>query len=82
MEKSFAEYFAWMMKLAPLVVVLVFISLASSLELFTATGKYDYGYGGVLLPGLEMALIEQEGPGVIDSFQFASDFDGYEDVSV
>ena len=50
-------------------------------EVFTSVGKYDYGNGGVLFPDGETVLIEEDGPGMINTFQFAGDFDGYENVN-
>lgn len=52
----------------------------STLEAFSSIGKYDYGHKGFLLKGVEIELIYQEGPGIINSFQFAADFEGYDEV--
>lgn len=52
----------------------------TSFETFSSIGKYDYGIKGVLLNGVEIELIDQEGPGTINIFQFATDFEGYEEV--
>ena len=66
------------------VLVLLFVAVYQVYafpEVFTSVGKYDYGNGGVLFPDGETVLIEETGPGMINNFQFAADFDGYENVN-
>ena len=60
--------------------LLALASKGQALEMFSSIGKYDYGEGGVLLPGTEITLLDQAGPGAITLFQFASEYDLYEEV--
>ena len=64
-----------------LLVLLLFCAPLALCQLFSSVGKYDSGKGGLLYPGVETTLIDQEGPGVIELLQFASEFTGYEEVS-
>jgi len=60
--------------------LLALASKGQALEMFSSIGKYDYGEGGVLLPGTEITLLDQAGPGAITLFQFASEYDLYEET--
>merc|ERR1712130_45579 len=71
---------ARMAHLVALLVLTCLVAQSLSIEMFSSIGKYDYGEGGVLLPDAEITLLDQEGPGVITLFQFASEFDYYEDT--